>query len=549
MDSAVQLALMSKAKKVFGAENTFLSFPIAALPYDQRQLDFYTEHGAEDARQNLQNLQEFSTLVNLIPSNETWVPGESKFLWETYAQILKEANFATSTRTPQEEIEYQKALSFLRTANQEGIWEDSVPVKTYKQYKDAYLVAQQAYLAAKMTAECLTNPDEQKKWRDVDEIHHRENLDTLQAQWVIAGYKNEVENAQNTVMNLGARSPIQTWNNWQNHFNTDIDSQTAATNNFTYFPSFFAPSNALQEGAWKPFKLSEEEITSIINEVPLEQRSQFSSDGKTKIKSISFEFSSATIIRPWFTSDIFRARFWRFPDTNKFVSDGCNPPTGSCPAYVAAVIFARKVLVEEKPIEHEQGDAKPLDGYLFSTVVAPELFVQKKHTTDILKAAIEPSDKLTTVADSNPDWLVRNTHKESVKLAVDPNIFQTQSVEALVKQPMAFQLRTDVSSTRQVHAAALSSVTQNLAVTRASNETVLRDLSVHNDPIPLVTQVRPNVLIKRQSAVFTRLPEMMNQENSTVISQSPVQNDKIYILAFVCKVLPKCPDPDTTLQW
>ena len=35
--------------------------------------------------------------------------------------------------------------------------------------------------------------------------------------------KNEVEAAQNKVISLGARSPIQTWGEWNSRFNRDID--------------------------------------------------------------------------------------------------------------------------------------------------------------------------------------------------------------------------------------------------------------------------------------------------------------------------------------
>jgi hypothetical protein len=32
-------------------------------------------------------------------------------------------------------------------------------------------------------------------------------------------------------------------------------------------------------------------------------------------------------------------------------------------------------------------------------------------------------------------------------------------------------------------------------------------------------------------------------------SEPAVQDDLIYVLAFICKALPKCPDPDLSLQW
>jgi len=130
---------MSKAKKVFGADDTFLSFPVSPLPYTKQQLDLFAQHDADAVRQSLRNLQEFSTLVNLIPSDEAWLPTETRFLWDVYGQVLKEANFASSTRTPQEEAAYQAALAYLRVAGEGGAWEESAPVKAYRQHKDAYL--------------------------------------------------------------------------------------------------------------------------------------------------------------------------------------------------------------------------------------------------------------------------------------------------------------------------------------------------------------------------------------------------------------------------
>ena len=369
MDSAVQLALMSKAKKVFGADDTFLSFPVSPLPHSRRQLDFFAQQDADALRQSLQNLQAFSTLVNLIPSDEAWLPTETRFLWDVYGQVLKEATFASSTRTAEEEAAYQQALAYLRTAGEEGMWEDSGPVKAYRQHKDAYLLAQQKYLAAKSTAECAADPAEQQRWRDIDEPLQRAELDALQAQWIIAGYKNEVESAQSKVVSLGARSPMQTWAEWNSRFNREIDTLTGASDNFTVFPSLFSPSNALEEGAWKPFKLSEQEVKVLLNEAPAELRSRFGADSAaSSVASLTFEFSSAAILRPWFVSEALRARFWRFADPGKILSDGAMPPKGTCPAYVTAIIFARKVAVEEKRNQPAPG-AKPFDGFRFTVAV------------------------------------------------------------------------------------------------------------------------------------------------------------------------------------
>jgi hypothetical protein len=510
MDSAVQLALMSKAKKVFGADDTFLSFPVSPLPHTRRQLEFFAQQDANALRESLQNLQAFSTLVNLIPSDEAWLPTETRFLWDVYEQVLKEAQFASSTRTAEEEAAYQQALNYLRVVGEGGVPEESAQVKAYRQYKDAYLVAQQKYLAAKSTAECATDPVEQQRWRDVDEPAQRAELDALQAQWIIAGNKNEVEAAQSRVVNLGARSPIQTWNEWSSRFNREIDTLTGAADNFTVFPTLFSPSNALEEGAWKPFKLSEQEVEVLLNEAPAELRERYAADSAaSSVASVTFEFSSAAILRPWFASEALRARFWRFADPSNVLSDGGTPAKGECPAYVTAIVFARKVTVEQKPstvfnlqaTESAQG-AKAFDGFRFTAAVR------------------------------NPEMLHR----------VSP----------------------DVSSGTQLHAVRISSPAMSATTARAPAMAAASPRMMRTEmnvaavrPAPATAQAFTARPLRLSTMAVTRLPPQLIPGTAPPASiwfdpstQSPLPpDDAIYILAFICKALPKCPNPDPTLQW
>lgn len=499
MDSAVQLALMSKAKKVFGAPDTFLSFPVSPLPHTKRQLDFFAQQDADALRESKQNLQAFSTLVNLIPSDEAWLPTETRFLWDVYEEILK-ANFASSTRTAEEEAAYQQALAYLRVLGEGGVSEDSAPVKAYRQYKDAYLLAQQKYLSDKSTAECGTDA-EQKRWRDVDEPLQRAELDALQANWIIAGHKNEVEAAQSKVMSLGARSPLQTWAEWSSRFNREIDTSTGAADNFTVFPSVFSPSNALEEGAWKRFKLSEQEVKFLLNEAPAELRVKFAADSAaSSVASLTFEFSSAAILRPWFVSEALRARFWRFADTSRILSDGGTPPKGTCPAYVTAIVFARKVTVEEKRAEPVPG-AKPFDGFRF------------------------------TVAVKDQETLTR----------ISPGVLSAAQPRPVSASAATMNLRP---------AAAVSPATM-----RVANPQVMR-APVMNVAVarPIAAQAIPARSLSSLSAVaVTRLPQPSVPGTPPTVpppsSQPTTPDDAIYILAFICKAVPKSPDPDLTLQW
>jgi len=505
MDSAVQLALMFKAKKVFGADDTFLSFPVSPLPYTKRQLDFFAQQDADALRHSLQNLQAFSTLVNLIPSDEAWLPTEGRFLWEVYEQVLKEAQFASSTRTAEEEAAYQQALAYLRVAGEGGVWEESAPVKAYRQHKDAYLLAQQKYLAAKSTAECATDPAELQRWRDVDEPAQRAELDALQAQWIVVGHKNEVEAAQSKVVSLGARSPMQTWAEWNSRFNREIDTLTGAADNFTVFPSLFSPSNALEEGAWKPFKLSEQEVKVLLNDAPAELRARFSADNvASSVASLAFEFSSAAILRPWFVSEALRARFWRFADPSKIISDGGRPPKGACPAYVTAIVFARRVTVEEKRVETAP-EAKPFDGFRFTVAVKDQERLARISPEAL--AATQPRPVVTS-----PAMNVRAAEAVSPRTAT-MRVANLQAMRAA---------DTNVAMAGPVAAPAVTARPMRLstvAVTRLPQQSV---------PVTAPTAPSPS---------------------PTPSPQRATSDDAIYILAFICKALPKSPDPDLTLQW
>ncbi len=490
MDTATQLALISKAKKVFAADDTFLSYPVTPLRFDKRQLNFTDQHDADAARLSLRNLESFSTLVNLIPEDEAWMPSETEFLWDIYNDILRQAEYATSLRSPEEEADYQKTLAFLRKITAEGLIEDSYAVKVYRQHKDAFLLAQQAFLAAKSTAEASSDPNEQQQWKTIDEPRLRGNLNTLETNWILAGHKNEVEAAQATVGQLGARSPLLTRNEWLNRFNRDLDSINSAGSTLNFFPSFFAPSNAIDEGSWNSFKISDSELTALIDEAPAELRARFAGSLQTSIKSLSFEFSSAVIIRPWFVSDVFRSRFWRYADPAKVISTGNSPSSGACPAYVTAVVFARKLNIEMKP----------------SVAPTPLKMHANFQFSEVMKF-------------SKP---VPNPPSE-VRPIIRPQFLRVERKASTIPMvPMA-------------HVLPREDVIQPLKVTNLSNRVTFNRLDSS------MIRIRP----------MRTLPLLVpiGQPTEPVPPPPPPPDNSIYILALICRRVAKCPDPDPSLAW
>lgn len=527
MNSAVLLALMTKAKKVFGADNTFLSFPVSPLPYTKRGLDFFSAHDAEELRQSQRNLQAFSTLVNLIPDDEAWLPKESLFLWEVYDRILKEGDFAVSSRTPKEEEAYQRALTFLRVVNEGGMVEDSAPVKAYRQHKDAFLLAEQKYNADKFTGENAADPAERQRWRDVEEPAQRANLDDLRTKWITAGHKNEVEEAQAKVVSLGARSPLQTSNEWKSRFNEDIDTLTGGPDTSTVYPSFFSPSNALDDNAWQPFKLSEEEVKILINEAPEELRARFAANSAAAAgKSLTFEFSSASIQRPWFVSDVFRSRFWRFADASRVISDGGKPAKGQCPAYVTAIVFARKVKEEEKPVEP----------------VRPVRPVRRPGGVVVTTSkSVRPRKSARPVKQARP------TIKKFGGFQFGAMVRDHTRLKGTPAKP---------SPGAKTLGGAKAAASSRAASIRMRNSAMMRVGVMKDAQTGAALDQKASLLQLRnfQAMSFTRSGVVLSQPSQPVnpaisMPKPTVQDDSIYILAFICKSLPKCPDPDPALQW
>jgi hypothetical protein len=513
MDAAIQLALMSKARKVFGSEGTFLSFPLSPLPYSRRQLDFLAQQDAAALRDSLHYLEEFSTLVNLLPGGEAWVPDEPRFLWDEYAQLLRDADLAASSRSPEEEAAYRRALDYLREAAADGRWQDSAPVQAYRRCKDAWLLAQQGYLAAKGTADASDDADEQRQWRDRDEPARRAELDALQLKWIVEGHKNEVEAAQGQVTSLGARSPQLTWEEWRSHFNRDIDAlaDTSLTGS-SYFPSFYAPANALDEGAWQPFKLSGNEVQALLREAGAAQRQQFAADDAAPVKALSFEFSTAAIMRPWFAPAALRARFWRFADAGRMLSDGATPPAGSCPAYVTAVVFARKVAVEAA----DAGGAPPrlFDGFRFDAALRQRLRAGAVTPPPPLVAG-RPGPRVATPLRVATPVLAAGPLATPAPGAVQ--MLRASAVLRTVAQPAHAAL-----AARSLAGGPAMAAGAALAAGRAAAGAAPAAVA----PAAVVPAAAP--------------PPSPPQ---------PAADPAIYILAFICKSVPKCPDPDPALQW
>ncbi|HEX4861167.1 MAG TPA: hypothetical protein VFV07_08025, partial [Rhizomicrobium sp.] len=340
MDAAAQLALMAKAKLVFETPGTFLSFPfLSPLAFHPSQLDF--TQAATDTSVAAA-LRDFSLAVNSCPASSIFAPVGDDYLWDRYDTWLNAMTLAGNQLSPADQAAYTAARTLLVVTDSNGYDADSPKVVAYKRCRDALFAAQQAYNAAKLTASS-GDANAQATWQSTDEPRLKSAIDAASSDWNTTGYKADVEAAQGTVARCEAHMPEAIWAQWRHLYNPDLDRVTDPASNSSYALSGFTPGD-LATQSWTPLHLSGLEIAVLKATAPLELQAIFGAVGQSDIATISFEFRSCAVVRPWFTNAVSQSRFWKFAD-GSVLSDGASPANGAWPAYVSAVVFVRNVQV------------------------------------------------------------------------------------------------------------------------------------------------------------------------------------------------------------
>src|SRR5690606_37802551 len=133
--------------------------------------------------------------------------------------------------------------------------------------------------------------------------------------------------------------------------------------NQTFLPSAFSPSNILDASSWSKFTLDGQAVRALAEDAPASLRGRLGDQADVDIESLSFEFVSLRVERSSFVPDVFEAHLWKLPEGAPEVSAGDEAARGSCPAYIAALVVARRLTMVLKP--QSERNAKTLQ--LFRT--------------------------------------------------------------------------------------------------------------------------------------------------------------------------------------
>jgi hypothetical protein len=219
---------------------------------------------------------------------------------------------------------------------------------------------------------------------------------------------------------------------------------------------------------------------------------QDTSSGTSNIESLSFEFSSVKLCRPWFHPEVFAARFWRFANSAEHLSDGNVPASGDWPAYITALVFARNIVVTENTGSGAVN--KPIQS-LPPIVLRRPIVVPPIHNGPVVAhPAVVPTALPATRM-----------------IAADPMV-----ISRPVEHPPA---------------AAAVTAAQQARLT-----------------------MRPAVMARLNAATFANVqvskpPQQASPDGGTPSTTQTTSGGQVSILAFICKRLPKCPNPDSSLTW
>jgi hypothetical protein len=516
IDATVVLGLAGKMNQVFAEPGTYRSFPPSPIGLKDTSLRAMM---ADPLGAGAGAHSSFSVLVNEIPDGPMWMP-DGGMVWDVYGDVLSRAQLAETTRTPQQEADYAKAFGFLYQTRADGSVVPSPAVVAYEQCRDAYRAATNEYNNRRGEAELTADPAVRARWA-ADEPDLRARISELSQDWTSIGRRAEVDGARQVFGALASTTPAVVWSGFRRlfdptlpeiYFRTSLEGQP-------YVPTGYLPSDVV-DVAWPRITATADELRALAEQAPPELRERLSSGGAAGIQRVSFEYTSVTLSRPWFTPQLFASRAWRFAD-GRMLSDGAAPPKGGCTAYVTGLVLARAITVESTARRPEQPTPwlgfLPTDPQLLIELDPPKVpWLDIIDLEDIRQLPTEEQPRVVVVDDE--DSLVHAGHEDGAVV-------------------------------NEVAAARLGAGRQDVVIEAAADRAQLVDLiaplpaepaTVRDDWQFRIEAVRGDMDLSRE------LPPPAAPEG--VVTTTTDVHD-IYVLAFQCRTLPKSPDPDPSFVW
>jgi hypothetical protein len=495
MDNNVVTALMAKLELLFGgAEEDFLAFQIPGVPVSPDSLRFSPdgEETGLSPQEALNAAADFSRLVNLVPSVSSRMSSDGRMLWSVYETVLTQAVVASGGYTEAEKAELQKAKELLNSQK----W------GTYKRYQAAYWAAEEQYRNTQLSMENSSDPKlKEKLSSQLAQLEARKNQ--AFGMWVSRGFKDGIERALAVVEQVSGRNPQLVWQQWRQNFPLSVKTDLRG---HSFYETYLWPANFLDADSptqWTELRMDASEIQALsamatdpthqlVTEMATDPDPSAEAQAlELDISHLSIELARVEVIRPWCDPLVFNSRAWKWPDEREPLSDGQDPPRGSLPAYITAIVFARNLEIE-------------------------------------LKQDLEPNQRIVDILQAGQLAFVGPLALTSVAPAA--SVGAVAKLNAATLTPL---------SLNQVSSALIDVADSGSA---ELGPVVAAEARPAIDPASMVD-------LLSTTAETTTPPQQAETAPAPETTSTSEGQEGAQIIAFVCHKLPKSPDPDPTLDW
>ncbi|GEM_PF-5548509 len=484
MNGMVGTALLTKIAQTLSNNKTgqvTIFLPLAE-GWDMKELSFDlpTDVTGFSERESLDLRGTFARRVNSTPvASDIW-SNSGTYLWDIYRNVLEgSVVFGKLEEAPRNQNRIESARAIIGPPNS-----PTQKYQTYLLHRDKCRALEQSVHQADITLAHTTNPTLKNLAQD-EHNRYQSQLDEANQEWIVGGYKAEIEEAIYILASAFTSSPVIQWNRWKNDFSL-VFQQTDSSGEF--WPTGYRPDQIYNKGiGWIKFTLSGSEVDSLTNIAPPEiLRIQDALGDKVRsegeIEQVSMEIARVDIERTWFHPELFKSRFWKWANSNQPVlSDEAQPwPKGILPGYIIGLVLVRNISIVLKTTDNTPttaGTFRVLGNFILDSNVLNEVG-RPIHVLPIPGERIFDPGNI----DPRPDYT---------------RIITPEVIRDMLETP---ELIRDI---------------------RESSEVIFN----------------PSNLSEPES------------ESSTNVTATSSTEDAVYLVAYIVQKTPKSPNPDPTLKW
>ena len=343
MDARVALAIIAVIRQARAAERS----PVAFLrnPEGVTAERFKALSGFDGTVEGNSALFRLAWLVNGRIDLPYMQDSMSVPLWSLVDDILNRSGIRGRAKLEGDEAAYREARAILYVEDGTAQARPSEANLTYWRMRDEWFCRRQDLSSRTLERELLPRDDPRRPALDVVIARLTDELEDFERRWEEEGARSRIESAAETVDMIAARTPGRRWDQWQDTLAQflDLGAETDILSQGRFAATAIVPSGIERSPeSWSGLSIGGAAVDRLVAALPAELSAPLNPEGGAlNLESLSFEWTTAGIVRPWLDSALFASRSWRFGDAARMVSDGAADPDGECPYIASGLVLVK----------------------------------------------------------------------------------------------------------------------------------------------------------------------------------------------------------------